>query len=138
MQLCNHPNRRKVKYVLDGLRNGFRLGFDKSSLFLKSAKANGSSVFEHPQVIDDYLAKEVLLGRVFGHTNEPALKSLKINRFGVIPIKDRGWRLILDLSFLFEFIVNGGINKEDFPLSYSKVSNAIALIFKAGRGALMG
>ena len=59
----------------------------------------------------------------------------------MIPKKDGGWRLILDLSFPFGHSVNDGmigINKDEFTLTSSKVSDAISLIIKAGRGALMG
>ena len=45
--------------------------------------------------------------------------------------------MILDLSFPFGHSVNDGINKDDFTVTYSKVSDAIALIIKAGRGALL-
>ena len=93
---------------------------------------------QHPSVIIEYRAKEVSLLRVFGPTPVPALDSLQINRFGVIPKMDGGWRLILDLSFPFGHSVNDGINEEEFTLTYSKVSNAIALIIKARRGALIG
>ena len=84
LQLCSHPDRRRVDYVLNGLRNGFRLGFHSESTTLKSAKANCPSALAHPSVITKYLAKEVSLGRVFGPTPEPALDNLQISRFGVI------------------------------------------------------
>ena len=79
-----------------------------------------------------------MLRRVFGPVAHIPLPNLHISRFGVIPKKDDAWRLILDLSFPFGHSVNDGINKEEFTLTYSKVSDAIALIIKAGRGALMG
>ena len=60
----------------------------------------------------------------------PALDNLQIGHFGAIPKKDWGWRLILDLSFPFGHSVNDRINKEDFSLTYSKVSDAIVLIIK--------
>ena len=125
LQLCNHPDRHKVDYVLSGLRHGFRLGFHPESTHLKSAKANCPSALKQPSIIDEYLAKEVSLGRVFGHTAIPPIESLQVSRFGVIPKKDGGWRLILDLSFPFGHSVNDGINKEEFTLTYSKVSDAI-------------
>ena len=56
----------------------------------------------------------------------------------MIPKKDGGWRLILDLSFPFGQRVNDGINKDDFILTYSKESDASSLIINAGRVALMG
>ena len=42
------------------------------------------------------------------------------------------------MSFPFGRSVNDGINKEEFTLTYSKVSDAISLIIRAGRGALLG
>ncbi len=134
LQLCGHPDQLKVNYVLSGLHEGFQLGFHP-----ESAKANCPSALEQPAVIaDDCLAKEVSLGRVFGPTSVPPLENVQLSRFGVIPKKDGGWRLILDLSFPCRHSVNDGINKEEFTLTYSKVSDAISLIVKTGRGALMG
>ena len=119
LQLCNHPDRSKVEYILNGFRHGFWLGFHSNTITLKSAKANCPSSAEHPPIIDKYLAKEVFLGRVAGPFQAPALSNLHISRFGVIPKKDGGWRLILDLSFPFGHSVNDGINKEDFTVAYS-------------------
>ena len=56
----------------------------------------------------------------------------------MIPKKDGGWRLILDLSFPFGHSVNDEINKDEFTLTYSKESDAISLIINAGHVALMG
>ena len=139
VQLGGHPDRQTVDYVLNGLRNGFRLGFNSNSTKLKSVKANGLSALKHASVIDNYPAKEVSLGRVFRPTSIPPTNNLQVNLFGVIPKKDGEWRLIiLDLSFPFGHNVNDGINKDEFTLTYSKVSDAISLIIKARRGALMG
>ena len=71
-------------------------------------------------MIDKYLAKEVSSGRVFGPTTSPPLANLHVCRFGVIPKKDGGWRLILDLWFPFDHSVNDGIIKEDSPSHISK------------------
>ena len=63
---------------------------------------------------------------------------MHISRFGVIPKKQAGWRLILDLSFPFDHSVNDGIDKDEFSLQYCSVKHAINLIVKTGKGALMG
>ncbi|CAB4028618.1 Hypothetical predicted protein [Paramuricea clavata] len=99
LQLKSHSDRRRVDYVLNGLRFGFQLGFHSHLCKLKSATSNCISASEHPAVIDEYLNKEVSLGRVFGPTKTPPLKHLHVSRFGVIPKKGNAWRLILDLSF---------------------------------------
>ena len=64
-KLSQHPDQHLVAFVLDGLRNGFRLGFQHSKK-LKSAKSNKASANQHSEVIDRYLANEVSLGRVAG------------------------------------------------------------------------
>jgi hypothetical protein len=95
---------------------------------------------EHSRVIDEYLTAEIKAGQVFGPmTNQPSLY-LQISRFGVIPKKNKSnvWHLILDLSHPLGHSINDGINKDEFPVSYSKVDNANALILKRGKGALMG
>ena len=138
MLLASHPDRQKVNYVVNGLRFGFTLGFQPQSCKLKSVTSNCHSAYEHPTVIDDYLTKEIKFGRVFGPTQTPPFSNLHISRFGVIPKKQAGWRLILDLSFPFDHSVNDGIDKDEFSLQYCSVKHAIDLIVKTGKGALMG
>ena len=138
LQLTSHPDRRKVDYVLNGLRFGFHLGFQPHLCKLKSAAFNCPSANEHPSVVDEYLNKEVSLGRVFGPTHAPPLQNLHVSRFGLIPKKGNAWRLILDLSFPVDHSVNDGIDKDDFSFQYCTVKHAINLIIKTGKGALMG
>ena len=121
LQLCNHPDRNKVQYILNGFHYGFWLGFNPDAVALKSAKVNCPSAFEHPLIVDNYLAKEVSLGRVSGPLKATALDGLQISHFGVIPKKEGGWHLILDLSFPVGHSVNDGINKEEFTVTYSSV-----------------
>ena len=97
--LRNHPNPQLVAFILDGLRNGFKLGFNHSQK-LKSAKHNKPSAYEYPAVIDEYLANKVSLGRVAGPFHTPPLPLLHVSSFGVIPKKGQPdkWHLIVDLS----------------------------------------
>ena len=86
-------------------------------------------------MIDKYLAEK----RVLAPTTIP-LPSLHLNWFGIIPKKTKpnAWRLILDLSFPNVLSVDDGICKNEFPVSYSKVDDAIRMIAAAGKDALMG
>ena len=105
-QLIRHPDRAKVDYLIIGFRTGFRLGFHPNTIELKPpAGRPRRTVHQHttiprPEVIDEYLSTEIQAGRVLGPTTVPP-PSLHINRFGVIPPKNKpnSWRLILDLSF---------------------------------------
>ena len=51
LQLCNHPDREQVNYILNGFSNGFRLGFHPESVNLNPAKANCPSALQHPSNI---------------------------------------------------------------------------------------
>ena len=85
-ELANHPNQQQVSYVLRGIQFGFRLGFHPSHK-LKPAKKNKPFAVLHAPVIDDYLANEVMLGRVAGPFPSPPLPNLHVSSFGVIPKK---------------------------------------------------
>ena len=54
-ELRHHPHRQPCNFVLDGLRNGFKLSF-QPALSLKSAEKNKPSAYQQPLVIDEYLA----------------------------------------------------------------------------------
>ena len=138
-QLSCYPNPSQAKYLVAGLRHGFRVGFHAENIKLQSAARNCPSADEHPEIIDKYLNDEVAAGRVFGPTDSSPCPNLHISRFGAIPKKSKAnaWRLILDLSFPAEHSVNDGIFKHEFPVHYSKVDDAIRLIIQAGKGALM-
>ena len=60
--LGQHPDQRFRKYIVDGIRWGFRVGFDYSRTCRK-AKRNMASASQQPQVIADYLSKECAAGR---------------------------------------------------------------------------
>ena len=70
LELKHHPDKPLVSYVLDGLQNGFRIGFSCPHL-LRSATRNKPSTYQHARVIDEYLANEVRLGRVAGPFSSP-------------------------------------------------------------------
>lgn len=104
-ELHNHPDQVRVAYVLQGLREGFRIGFVLSSK-LKSAKRNKPLAFHHPKEIDNYLANEVSLGRVAALWRVAALErvagpfssqpfcNLQVSSFGVIPRKGQSGGLL--------------------------------------------
>ena len=138
-EVLTHPDQSFVTYVLDGLQNGFRVGFNPASVSLKSATQNMPSASLQPSVIDDYLYTELAKGRVAGPFSSPPLPHLHISRFGVIPKKHQPgkWRLILDLSSPDGHSVNDGIRKDPFTVQYMKVDDIIDGIMSLGRGTLL-
>ena len=123
--MLTDPDQSFVTYVLDGLQNGFRVGFNPASVPLKSATQNMPSASLQPSVIDDYLYTELAKGRVAGPFSSPPLPHLHISRFGVIPKEHqpRKWRLILDLSNPDGHSVNDSIRKNPFTVQYMKVDD---------------
>ena len=58
-----HPDPRFVDYVLMGIQEGFRVGFNPGSVSLKSAWQNMPPASLQLSVIDDYLQTELAKGR---------------------------------------------------------------------------
>ena len=86
-ELSRRPDRAKVNFVLQGIKEGFRLPWDKPVTF-KSPRRNKLSAYQHAGVIDVYLANEVRLCRMVGPFNSTPLQNLHMSSFGVIPKKD--------------------------------------------------
>ena len=127
-----------ARYVLEGLREGFRIGFTPAST-LSPAPSNMQSARLHPTVISDYISKEVEEGRMFGPFLPGQIPVLHINRMGVVP-KGRTpgrWRLITDLSHPEGVSVNDGIQSELCSLRYTSVESVAAAAQRLGRGALL-
>jgi len=137
-ELASHPDQQQASYVLQGIKNGFKLGF-QSSGHLKAAKKNKQSALMHANVVDEYLANEVMLGRVAGPFPSPPLPNLHISSFGVIPKKGQPgkWRLIVDLSSPGGSSVNDGIDPQEFTLQYIRLDEVIRMVSRYGPGALM-
>ena len=136
MELHHHPDKSAVAYVISGIQDGFRIGFDPSLVSLKSASSNMRSSSEHPSVIDSYshLQNEVSFGRVAGPFPVPPFPSLHISRFRVISKNNQPgkWRLILDLSSPEGQSVNDGIPKPPFAVQYVSVDAFIDGIMTLG------
>ncbi len=132
--LLNHPDRLFAYYISNGVRCGFRLGYNRESKVI-SAKSNMISAAAHPSIVADYIAKELVKGRTIPWHSLPA----QVSRFGVIPKKHQPgeWRLIVDLSAPEGKSVNDGIQKQLCSLQYIKVTDVAAQVYKAGKGALM-
>ena len=136
--LRQHPDREFVDYILRGIRQGFRIGFDRTAVRCRSAKRNMLSAEQNPEVVESYLQKEREAGRVIGPLPRP-IAGLHVSRFGVIPKPHQPgkWRLIVDLSYPKGASVNDGVDPELCSLTYTSVDEAVQWILRRGRGALL-
>ena len=97
--LSEHPDKPLVQYILQGISEGFRIGFRYGNSHLKLA-SNLLSAKTNLQVVMAYLQEEVGLNRVVGPLPMGSIPGIHISSFGVIPKGHMlgGWRLIVDLE----------------------------------------
>lgn len=136
-ELANHPDRSFAQYILDGIANGFRIGFNRHHPLQRPSNA---MLTQNPAVISEYLQREVSLGRMECLTPLEALhQGVHISPIGAIPKKHKPgkWRLIVDLSSPSNASVNDGISPELSSLRYTTVDHLSTLILQEGRGAFL-
>ena len=136
-ELRDLPDREYARYIVEGIRDGFRIGFAYSSRSCSSVSHTMLSAKQHPQPIQDYLAKELEAGRVISPLGRDASGlNIQISRFGVIPKPHQPgeWRLITDLSSPEGASVNDGIDPRLCSVDYASVDDAVGVIVRLGRG----
>ena len=123
-------------YIMEGLRWGFRIGFDYGKHSCVPACDNLPSVVSHPKVVQE---KECSLGRMVGPLPNGSTPGLQISPFGVIPKGHTSGksRLIVDLSHPKCRSVNDGISKEHSSLAYVSMEHMVQVILRLGRGIQM-
>ena len=136
-QLARHPDKTFADYIINGISEGFRIGFNRAHT-LKATKANMKSAREHPEFIGDYLSKELSKGRTI-ELHPLDITPTPISKFGVIPKKHQPgqWRLIVDLSSPDGRSVNDGIDRSLCSLRYIKVEDVARQVLSLGKGTLM-
>ena len=100
--LTDHPDQVLANFVLKGIEEGFRIGFDYAhqAAELKSAFKNMKSAQDNPTVVQLYIDAEVQAGRLLPVQVHHSLDRIHLSPFGVIPKRYQPgkWRLIVDLS----------------------------------------
>ena len=124
-----------VEYIVDGLRNGFDIGF--TGQFSPTFPKNLKSATENKHLIQEAINKEVSRGHTAGPFPHPPFPRTHCSPIGAAPKKDGSARLIMDLSQPHGSSINDDISKDDFTFEYSKFDDATDLVMKAGRNALM-
>ena len=139
--LHRNPDTRFVDYTLQGLTEGFRVGFDWSLPLVSSAR-NIPSAYDHPREIEEYITKEIAANNFIGPLTFRSLsngQTLQINQIGVVPKGHNSgkWRIITDLSFPPGRSGNDGIAGVKCPLEYTTVIKVAGAAIALGRGALL-
>ena len=134
-ELVNHPDKAFVSRLLEGIRHGVSIGYQGPRG--PTNTCNLSSAYEHPDVIESELQKEVNSGRIQGPFVERPLPALRCSGLGVVPKKGNKWRMILHLSAPYNSSINDYISKEDYSLQYTSIDDAVRILSSLEPGALM-
>ena len=128
--VMSHPNKSLVKYVLDGLVNGFDIGFKGIRSMTKPK--NLLSAINNKEKIREAIDKELVRGHTSGPFLSPPLKNLHCSPIGGVIKKDNSCRLIMDLSQPRGSSINENISKEEFSVKYTSFDEATELVRTAG------
>lgn len=134
--LTTHPNQELVAYLINGLKHGFDIGFNKHSPLL-STHTNLKSATDHTHDVTTAICKELVRGHTCGPFATMPIKNLHCSPLGSREKKDGTRRLIMDLSQPDSASVNNGINKDDFSVEYSHFDDAINLVTQSPKNCLM-
>ena len=86
-----------------------------------------------PQLIRDWLNKEIQLGRMLGPFKEPPFPDLMCLPVGLVPKKDTDeMRMIMHLSYPYGQSINDFIDPEKVSTSYQTFDDAVQLVIKQG------
>ena len=143
-----YPDAAERKWVLEGISEGFKLGFTPGSRVGK-VTANSKTLDEHMDVVIAYLKEEVEKGSMCGPFSSPPLEGLHRNRIKVIPKpREAGqpaatsttddYRLIVDLSYPYGKSINDGIPDEFAKVSYTSLGSIIDKLIASGPDTLLG
>ena len=98
--MSHHPDRDFADYILNGIKNGFRLGINPEATYT-SVSRNMQSASLHQDMIDKYLEQETELGNILGPFPRTTAPVIHVNRFGVIPKKTSNGKMAADNQPVF-------------------------------------
>lgn len=141
LELKNHPDRSFVNYLIDGFVQGFNTGLSCLPTYSFECK-NLQSANRFPESTSELIETELNKGYIIGPYDTIPYSQYRINPVGIAVGKYSGKkRLIVDMSAPHDNDTHPSLNelisREEFSLSYVTIDDAIRLIKKLGKGALM-
>ncbi|GAU88987.1 hypothetical protein RvY_01589 [Ramazzottius varieornatus] len=131
-----YPAQDFVTYFVDGLTNGFHIGYRGPEFPRETPNARTAFDYIHKH-IRKYVAKEVTAKHTVGPFDEPPFAKTVVSSIGVRAKTNGGSRLIMDLSRLEEQSVNDFVNRADYSLTFTGVDDTIWVLSEYGPGTLM-
>lgn len=125
-------NTVEAEFLYKGFCEGFSLEYS-GRREAREAK-NLKSVYEHPDIVQSKIDKEVLLGRVAGPFKERPIVSLRVSPIGLTPKKVPGeFRMIHHLSYPEGDSVNDHIDKNLCSVQYTSFDEAVFMLQDLGQ-----
>ena len=134
-ELEHHPDQQFVTSLLHDLQWGCHVGYTGPRFARRTP--NLTSALLHPDAFSAAVAKEVSNGHTAGPFQTPPIPNLQCSPLGVVPKKDGTWRIIMDLSSPHGSSINDYISKEEFSLHYATFDQALSLVARYRKDALM-
>ena len=136
--LHQHPDPQLTDWLICGLKEGFRIGFDRQQK-LRSATSNVQGTSDHPDVVSAYLQSERERQTLLGPFEKQSMPHIHVSKFGIIPKSHQPgkWRLIVDLSSPAGWSINDGIPSELCSLSYIRMEHVVQRLIDLGPSAQM-
>ena len=122
--------------MICGFQNGFPIHYDGPGNVMRAP--NLLSAHKHPEVVDQYIEKELSSGRLAGPFPSSPFPYFRVSHLGVVPKKSPGeFRLIQHLSYPSGASVNDYIPPEHTSVTYARVDDAVRLITRSGVGSFL-
>ena len=136
--LASHPVPQFRDYILQGIYQGFRIGFNRQTTVPRSSTRNHPSALACPDKTMAQLAEEIWSQRLLGPVNSTSTNPPHVSPIGLIPKphSDR-FRLIVDLSHPQNHSINDGINSLHCSLKYASVHDAVSFISALGPNTVL-
>ena len=134
---CFAPDRECLHYLIQGIREGFRVGFDRQS-HLRSSEGNMTSAQEQATAVAKQLGKESAEPRWLVHWNGLASILIHLASFQSLPQASGSSSLTCPpVCICIPCSVSDGSIKELSSLSYISVDCVVEQVVRLGRGALL-
>ena len=95
-----HPDQSYAAYIAQGLKEGFRIGFDYRWTQLKPCRKNHPTCLAKPSIVTERVTAELAAGRLLGPIRPEHLPHVHVSPMGLVPKphQPNKFRLIVDLS----------------------------------------
>ena len=136
LHVRDHLGRQYVKYILQGLLVGFRIGFSHSLHRLGQRGHNHPSSSTNMDVVSNKVRAKVQAARLLGPLPSEVVKCVHVSPIGLVPKghNTARWQMIVNVSSPGPNSVNHGIPEDQCSLRYASTDVALRLIRSLGAG----